>query len=875
MAEAIKRRFFTWKLLFRLMVVGSILGVIALIAFAIFMMALARTVPSVEKLAEYNPPVTSRVHAGDGTLIYEFADEHRVFVPYEAIPEHVVQAFVSAEDKKFFRHNGIDWLGMTRGVVNTVRNKISGQGGMQGGSTITQQVAKNMLLTRDQTVIRKLKEAIVARRMEGAFPKEHIIELYLNEIYLGGRSYGVGSAALNYFNKSLPELDLSEAAVLASLPKFPGRVNPYTNPERVLQRRNYVLNRMAEDGYISKEEAAEAKERPLTTTRRLRGPEYAAATYFVQELRKQLIETYGEEGLEQGGFSIRTTIDTELQLAAQEALQIGLETYDRRHDYRGPVASLDADASDILEQLSAVTLPGGYGTWESGMIVSKGERGATVLLTDGQETRIPPEDLEWAESYTRKQQGKGLQRGDVIMVEVQRSQLPPEEVSPSIEGNASADDQTNPIPVEPIMIPAETAILRQVPDIDGALIALDPHTGRVLALVGGYSFFKSPFNRVTQARRQPGSSFKPFVYGAALEQGYTPSSTILDSPYVYYDEFTGDVWKPENYAEGRSYGEVTMRLALEKSYNQVTARIATDIGMEAVSEFGERFGLYDRLPPYPAMSLGSGETSPWRMAKAYAAFVNGGKEVTPTLLDRIQDRQGNTLYKHDTRECEGCLTQDWSGQRPPILPDTREQLVDPIIAYQIVHMLEGVVERGTGRRAKRIGKPLAGKTGTTNDYVDALFFGFSPDLVVGIWTGFDEPRTLGDGEGGGSVAGVVFTEFMQRALEDEPGLPFRIPPGVRLVEVDHITGGLPTLQTEETIIEAFRPGTEPGVFFADASGLSVSGGEGQSIFGGSTNSSIFGTVPDVGDRIEDGPVDEDTDSDLTETPVDEDLSDIY
>lgn len=869
MAEAIKQRFFTWKLLVRLTIVGVILGVIALIAFSIFMMALARTVPSVEKLAEYNPPVTSRVHAGDGSLIYEFADEHRVFVPYEAIPDHVVQAFVSAEDKKFFRHNGIDWLGMTRGVINTARNKITGRGGMQGGSTITQQVAKNMLLTRDQTIIRKLKEAIVARRMESAFEKEHIIELYLNEIYLGGRSYGVGSAALNYFNKSLPELDLSEAAVLASLPKFPGRVNPYTNPERVLQRRNYVLNRMVEDGHISEEAAEQAKQKPLTTTPRLRGPEYAAATYFVQELRKQLIDIYGEEGLEQGGFSIRTTIDTGLQLAAQEALQIGLETYDRRYDYRGPVATIDASGIDVLDQLKAVRLPGGYGSWEAGMVLGQGERGATILLTDGAETRIPPEDLEWAQTFERRNRVTGLIIGDVVMVEVQRTQLPAEEVSPSIEGEPSVDDVTESAIRKPLMIASETAILRQVPEIDGALIALDPHTGRVLAMVGGYSFFKSPFNRVTQARRQPGSSFKPFVYAAALEQGYTPSSTILDSPYVYYDDSTGEVWKPENYAEGRSYGEVTMRLALEQSYNQVTARIATDIGTETVSEFGERFGLYDRLPPYPAMSLGSGETTPWRMAKAYAAFVNGGKEVTPTLLDRIQDRQGKTLYKHDVRDCLDCSVSGWSGQRPPLLSDTGEQLVDPIIAYQIVHMLEGVIERGTGRRAKRVGKPLAGKTGTTNDYVDALFFGFSPDLVVGIWAGFDEPRSLGEGEGGGSVAGVVFTEFMQRALEDEPALPFRIPPGVRLVEVDRITGRLPTTQSDQVILEAFRPGTEPGLLFADSNALALSGTGGDIIFSNDGTSSIFTTSVST-------EADEQLDSfDFPERPVEEDLDDIY
>lgn len=861
MWATIKQHVFTWRVLFWTIGAGVVLGILAIIAFMIWMAALGRTVPSVEQLAEYNPPVTSRVHAGDGTLIYEFADEHRVFIPYEAMPEHVIHAFVSAEDKKYFEHGGVDYVGMLRGILNSARNRISGSGGLQGGSTITQQVAKVFLLTRDQTIVRKAKELIIARRMEEAFSKEHILELYLNEIYLGGRSYGVGSAALNYFNKSLPELDYSEAAVLASLPKFPGRVNPYTNPERLLQRRNYVLNRMTENGYITSEEAEEAKAKPLNTTRRLYGPEYAAATYFVQELRKQLIDLYGEDELEQGGLSIRTTIDTKLQLAAQEALQIGLETYDRRYDYRGPITAVDPRADDLLDQLNGVTLPGGYGSWERAMIASISDEGAELLLGDGAKIGIPAEDVEWAKTYVRGGEQTGLRAGDVVLAEVSRQALSPEESTPTREGTAADDDQTV-VPVQPIMVPVGQAQLKQIPDLEGAIVALDPHTGRVLAMMGGYSFFKSPFNRVTQARRQPGSSFKPFVYGAALEQGYTPSVRILDSPYVYYDENTGDVWKPENYAEGLSYGEVTMRVALEKSYNQVTARVATDIGMEAVSEFAERFGIYDRLPPYPAMSLGSGETSPWRLSKAYAALVNGGKEVTPTLLDRVQDRRGVTLYKHDQRECEGCDATEWNGLEPPTLPDDRKQLVDPIIAYQIVHMLEGVVERGTGRRARRVGKPLAGKTGTTNDYVDALFFGFSPDLVVGIWTGFDTPRTLGEGEGGGSVAGVIFTEFMERALTDEAPIPFRIPPGVRLVSVDAATGGIPTFDSQEIILEAFRPGTEPGRAFADTSSLSLSGTGDGSIFGSDTTPVGPQIDPETGELIESDVIVEDIDEDI-------------
>ncbi|MEM9937839.1 MAG: penicillin-binding protein 1A [Pseudomonadota bacterium] len=855
--ETAEKSFPTWKVIRITALVLAVLGAIALLAVWIWVLSLSRGLPSVAKLEEYNPPITSRVHAGDGTLIYEFAAEHRVFVPYEAIPDHVVQAFVSSEDKNFFSHGGLDYVGIIRAARNSAIAKITGNGGLQGGSTITQQVAKNMLLTRDQAIERKVKEAVVARRMEKAFSKEHILELYLNEIYLGGRSYGVGSAALNYFNKSLPELDIAEAAVLASLPKFPGRVNPYTNPERLVQRRDYVIGRMVEDGYISREQAEEAKAKELTTTKRLRGPEYAAATYFVQELRKQLIDRYGEDGLEESGLSIRTTIDTKLQLAAQEALQIGLETYDRRHAYRGPIATLDTSGGDVLEQLSAVTLPGGYGTWERAMVISANASGAQVLLGDGAETSIPAEDMEWAATYERSDKTTGLKSGDVVLVEVARRQLNADEAGANIEGDPADDDQTQLIS-EPILVPAGQAELKQIPEIEGAIIALDPHTGRVLAMMGGYSFFKSPFNRVTQARRQPGSSFKPFVYASALERGYTPGTRILDSPYVYYDEATGEVWKPENYSEGLSYGEVTMRVALEKSYNQVTARVATDIGMEAVSELAERFGVYDNLPPYPAMSLGSGETSPWRLSKAYAAFVNGGKEVTPTLLDRIQDRNGVTLYKHDERGCIGCLAEAWDGGEPPILPDDREQLIDPIIAYQIVHMLEGVVERGTGRRAQRVGKPLAAKTGTTNDYVDALMFGFSPDLVVGIWMGFDAPRSLGDGEGGGSVAGVVYTEFMERALADVAPLPFRIPPGVRLVEVDARTGQLPTFGASETILEAFRPGTEPGMVFAQEDTLSLSG----------TNSDLFdrNVIPEL---------DPETGEILEDDVVEENLDDIY
>lgn len=859
MLQAIRRFFISWAMFRALLILFTVLGLAGALALSVWVMLLSRDLPSELTLAEYNPPITSRVHAGDGTLIYEFADEHRVFVPYEAIPEHVVQAFVAAEDQNFFRHNGLDYVGIIRAARNSLINKITGSGGLQGGSTITQQVAKNMLLTNARAIQRKIKEAIVARRMEQAFSKEHILELYLNEIYLGGQSYGVGSAALNYFNKSLSELNIAEAAVLASLPKFPGRVNPYTNPERLVQRRNYVVGRMLADGYITQEQADTAIAEELTTTRRLRGPEYAAATYFVQELRRQLIAQFGEETLERGGLSIRTTIDTRLQLAAQEALQMGLEAYDRRHDYRGPIATLDVGSETVAEELAALRLPGGHGSWEGALVRSVSDSGARLLLADGFETALPPEDMEWSQTYTRENGQTGLKVGDVVLAEVLRRPLSADESAPAREGRVADDREAVPVS-EPILVPTRLSQLRQIPEIEGAIVALDPHTGRVLAMMGGYSFFKSPFNRVTQARRQPGSAFKPFVFAAALENGYTPATSILDSSYVYYDDHTGEVWKPENYVEGQSYGEVTMRVALEKSYNQVTARVATDIGLEAVSEAGERFGVYDRLPAYPSMSLGAGETSPWRLARAYASFVNGGKEVVPTLLDRIQDRHGRTLFKFDARSCQGCVADEWTGEAPPLLPDDRRNIVDPIIAYQVVHMLEGVIERGTGRRALRVGKPLAGKTGTTNDYVDALFFGFSPDLVVGIWMGFDEPRSLGDGEGGGSVAAPVFTEFMSRALADRPGLPFRIPPGVRLVSIDPTTGELPDPASQTTILEAFRPGTEPGIRLPEQAELTLSG------FGSRAARADTPLLPEI---------DPETGLFITEEVVEESLDDIY
>ena len=817
-------------------ITGMILAVLGLIVlFIAFWVAYAiysPQVPSVQAMAEYEPKITSRVHAGDGELIAEFASENRVFVPIDSIPEFVQNAFVSSEDQSFWRHGGVDYKGTTRGVIISVRNKIRGSGGLQGGSTITQQVAKNLLVGDDKSIERKFKEWIAAWRMEDALTKKQILEIYMNEIYLGGSAYGVAAASMNYFNKSLEELTIGEAAVLASLPKFPGKVNPYTNPTRLLARRAYVLGRMAEDGYITLEQAETEKAEPLVTVPRLRGKVYEAATYFVQELKRNLSKQYGEDVLQGDGLSIRSTIDTNLQLAAQEALADGLEAYDRRHDYRGPITHLTADQR-TLEGLETVKKPGGYGDWEAGLITAISKDSATLTLRpDGSEIVIPEEDVAWAQRTYKNPETKatGLQIGDVVLVEVARAW--PEEDNPaSVDANPATPDQSADAPTGPIVDESQEAvdvapvpdmvstlpppngqgILRQIPKVDGGLIALDPHSGRILAMAGGYSFYKSQLNRVTQTKRQIGSSFKPFVYAAALEQGYTPSTEILDAPIVIYDPFLKREWRPGNYYEGQEGwgGLTTLRVGLEKSRNLMTVRAAQDIGMERISEIGTRLGIYDSLDPYLAMALGAGESSIWRLARAYATLVNGGFEVDLTLIDRVQDRYGNTLFKNDTRACRGCNTAEWDGKLPPSLPDTRKQLLDPIVAYQTTLMLKGVVERGTGRRAQRVGKPLAGKTGTTNDYRDALFFGFSPDLVVGIWVGMDDNASLGNGEAGGTVASPIFTQFMEQALAGKPGLPFRRPPGVRVVRVDAQTGKLPTPDSRYIIDEAFRPGTEP------------------------------------------------------------------
>ncbi|MDG2032559.1 MAG: penicillin-binding protein 1A, partial [Rhodospirillales bacterium] len=745
--------------------------------------------PDYRQLADYEPPVMTRVQAGDGRLLVEYAIQKRVFVPGSALPKLVVQAMLSAEDKNFYYHPGVDFTGVARAMLTNVQN-IATDRRLVGASTITQQVAKNFLLTSDVTMERKVKEAILAFRIERALSKDRILELYLNEIYLGFGSYGVAAAALNYFNKSLDRLTIAEAAFIAALPKAPNNYNPYKRPEAAKRRRDWVIGRMLEDEIITQAQAQDAKAQPLLVRKRDE-TEYVQAKYYAEEVRRELVARYGEEELYKGGLSVRTTLSPHHQRIAVQALQNGLESYDRRHGWRGPINTISVSRG-WLESLSSIKPPKGLGAWQLAVVLGATADRVEIGLSDGSLGTILLADVKWARQWLEgeklgpriKSATDVLQAGDVIAVEK----------ITNVDGN-------------PLLADGRYT-LRQIPKVEGALIAMDPHTGRVLAMVGGYDHDKSQFNRAVQARRQPGSAFKPFVYLAALDQGFTPSTLILDAPFVI-DQGPGlPKWRPANYTK-KFYGPSTMRLGIEKSRNLMTVRLAQTVGIENITQYAKKFGISKKMSPQLSISLGAGETTLLNLTTAYGMLVNGGKRIRPTLIDRVQDRHGKTIFKHDTRVCSDCQPDFWTGQSVPILPDTRDVVTKPSSAFQMVSMLEGAVERGTGRRIKAVGKPLAGKTGTTNDALDTRFMGFSPDLVVGVFVGFDIPRSLGKREQGASVAAPIFKEFMATVLADKPAIPFRIPPDIRLVRVNSVTGRPAKPGDRRIILEAFKPGTIP------------------------------------------------------------------
>ncbi len=758
----------------------------------------AEDLPNYDALAKYEPPVMTRIHAGDGQLLAEYARERRLYVPINAIPDLMIRAITSAEDKNFFEHNGVDMKGILRAVLINLKNAKNSKR-LVGASTITQQVAKNFLLTSDRTIERKLKEALLALRIEQAFSKGQILELYLNKIYLGLGSYGVAAASLNYFGKPLDQLSIAEMAYLAALPKAPSNYHPFKQTKRALIRRNWVIDRMLENGHITEQQARTQKATGLDVSLRPYGARLFAADSFAEEVRRRIITLYGEKKLYEGGLSVRTTLNPQMQIWARNALVDGLVAYDRRKGWRGAVTKISYQG-DWGTKISKIKALADIDPWRLAVVLGISDNQADIglqpktlkngdLSKERLTAQIPLKEMLWARKEVPSKKGGWVGK----KIKKASDVLKPGDV----------------VYVAPVEKNKTQWRLMQVPKVDGGIVALDPHTGRIHALVGGFSYASSQFNRAVQAKRQPGSAFKPFVYAAALEQGYTPSSLVMDAPLAIDQGNSLGIWRPKNYG-GKFYGPSTLRKGIERSRNVMTVRLAQDMGMETVSEYARRFGIYDNLSPVLSMSLGAGETTLLKMTAGFGMLVNGGKKITPTLIDRIQDRYGHTIFRHDHRPCPACTAQSWQGQEEPELIDIREQVVDPHTAYQITSMLEGVVQRGTGAAVKAVGKPLGGKTGTTNEEKDAWFVGFSPDLAVGVFMGFDSPKPMGRGSTGGQLAAPVFRDFMIKALADKPGAPFRIPDGINLIPINVDTGQMAALGEEGVILEAFKPGTQPG-----------------------------------------------------------------
>ncbi|MEE9590724.1 MAG: penicillin-binding protein 1A [Hyphomicrobiaceae bacterium] len=780
-----KRRSIVVRFLGFLFTAGVIAFLAASAAVGYVLWHISKDLPGYESLASYEPPVMTRIHAADGRLIAEYARERRIYVPINAIPKRaVIGAFLSAEDKNFYEHGGLDFQGIARAVFNHLVLKQR----LTGASTITQQVAKNFLLTSERSFERKVKEAILAVRIERAYTKDQVLELYLNEIYLGLSSYGVAAAALNYYGKELEELTIADAAYLAALPKAPSNYHPFRKRKEAIARRNWVIEQMSRNGFITSKERDEAKATGLNVNPRPFGAHIFAGEFFAEEVRRTLLAMYGEDKLYGGGLSVRTTLRPDYQRMAKKALVDGLVRYDRRHGWRGSVGQVDLQG-DWGVELAKIAVPSDINPWRLSVVLRSDKSRAVVGLRprkgkDGkleearEQVELTLKSVKWA----KPKKGKGvaglLKPGDAVYV------APPDGEDGSWQ-------------------------LTQKPLVDGGIVVIDPHTGRVLALVGGFSFAESQFDRAVQARRQPGSAFKPFVYVTALDNGYTPSTVILDGP-IAIDQGPGlEVWKPKNYG-GKFAGPSTLRTGIERSRNLMTVRLARDVGMPLISEYARRFGIYDSLLPVLSMSLGAGETTLFKITAAYSMLANGGKKIEATLIDRIQDRYGQTVWSHDKRKCLDCASEEWFGQPEPELDEAREPIIDPHTAYQITSMLEGVVQRGTGTRVKKVGKPLAGKTGTTNDERDAWFVGFAPDLAVGVFVGYDSPKPMGKGETGGKVASPIFRDFMKMALADKPAVPFRIPPGIKLIRINRKTGLRAGGNDPKAILEAFKPRNSPG-----------------------------------------------------------------
>ncbi len=812
--------------IFSWLTLGMLFGALSLGAvFWIY----GRDLPSHESLAQYTPPTISRIYSGEGRIIDEFAKERRLFAASEEIPDLVKHAFISAEDKNFYQHQGYDARGMVSALIDAVRSRGEN---VRGASTITQQVMKNFLLSGDRSVERKIKELILATRIENTLDKDQILELYLNEIFLGQNSYGVAAASQTYFNKPLAALAPQEAAYLAALPKAPSTYHPVRRIERATQRRNFVLREMFENGYLSEEDYQTAKAEPLKTVQNGDYEGFKQALpprdYFTDEIRRQLSEDFGEDEFFSGGMTVRATIDPEMQNVAANSLRLALEQYDRsRGIWRGTGEKLEPEVLGdetlwraALENTRIARDVDLENQWYPAVVLEVGDNDARIGIEgvpdDADGHFIPAQDVQWARklnedgSLGRQAQVAGdlLEVGDVVHVR-----------------RMTSDEDGSFI----------RWTLRQIPQVQGGFVAMDVDTGRVIAMQGGFSYQHSVFNRATQALRQPGSAFKPFVYAAALDSGYTPATIVVDAP-IEINTPQG-LWRPKNASE-RFYGPTPLRTGIERSRNLMTVRLAEEVGMDVVASYAERFGVYDRMNRFLSNALGAEESTLYKVVAAYAMFANGGERVQPTLVDRVQDRYGKTIFRHDTRACEDCQIASLDpGFAPRIISD-RERVINAITAYQLTSMMQGVVERGTAARTVNLPVPAAGKTGTTNDAKDVWFVGFTSNIVAGCYIGYDQPRTLGRGASGGGMCGPVFNRFMLEATQKYGGGEFEVPPGGRFIKIDRFTGARLSDDAfgENVVAEYFRDGEEP-VFgitfdggFAMAADLPLFGrGEGDAI----------------------------------------------
>jgi penicillin-binding protein 1A len=749
------------KLINKIIIIFTLFSILSLIAIISILWSYSNKLPDYKFLKNYKPSVSSKVYSGEGVLISDFSTEKRIFVPYHSIPKKIIYSFLSSEDKNFFKHPGVDAKGVLRAVKNNIFNLIKSNR-LEGASTITQQVAKNFLLSNEVSLDRKIKEAILAFRIERALSKERILELYLNQIYLGEGSYGIASASLRYFDKPIGELNYSESALLAALPKAPSKYNPYKNKELATYRRNLVIKNLYENSYISKENYDQLINSEIVLKKRKK-IFLEDARYFVESIRKQVIEDYGYDKVHKQGFNIKTPINLELQNLAAASLRKGLLEYDKRKGWRGPLQN--RKYKDWYKNLEKFSLEKTIG-WEIA-IVKRIDKFEIVIETANKENGIISyEDINW----TRKNFNQIFKVNDLIYVE---------KISNGIFS------------------------LRQLPNVNGGIVVMDPYSGRVLAMSGGFSFKKSEFNRVTQAKRQPGSAFKPFIYALALENNYTPSSLILDAPIVLNQGEDLKLWKPENYGK-KFYGLSTLRNGVEKSRNLMTVRVSQDLGIDKIVKFSEKLNIYDDPDELMSISLGSAETTLLKITSAYCSFVNGGKLVTPILIDRIQDSEGNTIFKNEKRFCENCDKISFEGNNRPTIKNNFKQIFSPQTAYQMTSILEGVIQRGTGKSLLELNLQIAGKTGTTNNNTDTWFIGFTSNLVVGVYVGYDSPRKLGKYETGSKTALPIFKEFIKKAVNNYEARPFKIAKGIKMMVIDAETGKKANFGSKKTIIESYK-----------------------------------------------------------------------